>query len=218
MKKILLKHPEWDLFVNDKNLGRLNFAESKIITLLANSKGDILEKNYLLDNGWPSKVVSPNSLNVAVKNIRCYLDGIDYQDVIITHPKRGFSWNNEYRLEHEYRLEQEQEQEQDKLPSSAADATPTVVTVTSLINRGNSSLKMITFLSINTLLLTYIIFISSFYFIYKADLQCHKINDIVLCGVGALQQKDIKITNPSTQKYVYGYTPSNRSFIYAEVE
>lgn len=81
-------------------LGRLNSSEALIVEYLSKASPSIIDKNVLLDFAWPKKIVSPNSLNVAVKNIRevfeskCMID-----DIIQTHVKKGFSWCENYRME-----------------------------------------------------------------------------------------------------------------------
>lgn len=207
MVNILLKHPEWELFVNEKSAGRLNFAESKVITMLASAGGDILDKHQLLDNGWPSKIVSPNSLNVAIKNIRGCLDSVDCQDVIITHPKRGFSWNAAYHLEHEYPQEEQAWGRGTLLPLNASKPT-----------HHSPSLKQIALLTLNGMVVIYIIAVSLFYLIYKVELQCQTIDDMSFCGVGKLRQDKITNAALSGQKYVYGYRFPDKAFIYDKLE
>ncbi|MBL0573291.1 hypothetical protein JD522_07635 [Aeromonas hydrophila] len=81
-----------------KVIGRLNFSERIIFFSLIQSDSELVERETLLHVAWPNKIVTSNSLNVAVKSIRNVFLGIGLDDVIITHVKKGFSWNRYYKV------------------------------------------------------------------------------------------------------------------------
>lgn len=53
-----------------KRIARLNKSEASILAFLLKNINYFSSKDDLLCEGWPGKVVSPNSLAVAIKNIR----------------------------------------------------------------------------------------------------------------------------------------------------
>nr|WP_231718180.1 winged helix-turn-helix domain-containing protein [Vibrio cyclitrophicus] len=50
-------------------------------------------RNFLLEHGWPGRVVTGSSLNVAVKNIRTALNSLECDCKILTVQKEGYSFN-----------------------------------------------------------------------------------------------------------------------------
>ncbi|MGL6607841.1 winged helix-turn-helix domain-containing protein [Aeromonas hydrophila] len=59
-----------DISRDGNKVARLNSSETNILVLLISNHGSLVSKDLLLDCGWPQKFVAPNSLTVAIKNIR----------------------------------------------------------------------------------------------------------------------------------------------------
>lgn len=69
---------------------RLSHSETIVLSLLISERGQLVMKDTLLDLGWPNKVVAPNSLTVAIKNIRKALKSINTEIYIETIYRRGY--------------------------------------------------------------------------------------------------------------------------------
>jgi len=98
-QRIIFEPVTCELFYEGKLIGRLNAIEGRILLALVSSSGNIIDRDELLDTAWPNKSVTPNSLNVAVKKIRSIFHNIINDEIIITHFKKGFSWNEKYQIE-----------------------------------------------------------------------------------------------------------------------
>ncbi|MGR1255695.1 winged helix-turn-helix domain-containing protein [Aeromonas veronii] len=69
---------------------RLSQSEVAVLTALIRANGQAVNRDDLMEHGWPGKVVVPNALNMAVLNLRRALHIFDMSDAIITIPKTGF--------------------------------------------------------------------------------------------------------------------------------
>ena len=67
---------------------RLSLAEVLILTSMLKSKGNPFSRDELLNIGWKERVVSQNSLTVAIGNIRKIINV--NEELIITLPKEGY--------------------------------------------------------------------------------------------------------------------------------
>lgn len=75
---------EW----HSKKIARLSKSESLVLFLLLEKINNFASKEELLSSGWPDRFVSPNSLSVAIKNIRKALSGTDFN--IETVHRKGY--------------------------------------------------------------------------------------------------------------------------------
>lgn len=73
-----------------KVIGKLNYSERLILEYLINNPNEIASKDDLLAVGWPNRLVVPNSLNIAIRNIRNILEIAGVEDEPETVPKYGF--------------------------------------------------------------------------------------------------------------------------------
>ena len=85
-------------FFNGNEIGRLNSYEMKVFTALYSASPNAVEKDELIKTAWSDKIVTNNSLNVAIRNIRVILLKAGLDNVIITHSRVGFSWNSSYKV------------------------------------------------------------------------------------------------------------------------
>lgn len=78
------------IFANKNEVGKLNYSERLVFELLVSQKNKILTKDQLLAAGWPDRVVVPNSLNIAMRNIRSALERAGVHNEPETIPKMGY--------------------------------------------------------------------------------------------------------------------------------
>ncbi|WP_033138944.1 winged helix-turn-helix domain-containing protein [Aeromonas finlandensis] len=70
---------------------RLSSAESLIFSYLLDHHDEVCDKELLLDIGWLGRPISPNSLNVAIANIRRHFVSSPQTLDIRSTPKKGYS-------------------------------------------------------------------------------------------------------------------------------
>ncbi|WP_318438195.1 winged helix-turn-helix domain-containing protein [Photobacterium leiognathi] len=77
--------------VSDNAVLKVSRSETHIFALLANSANQTIHRETLLKECWQGKVVTNNSLTVAVKNLRTAFSKIGEHKIIQTEPKLGYS-------------------------------------------------------------------------------------------------------------------------------
>ncbi|WP_019615791.1 winged helix-turn-helix domain-containing protein [Psychromonas ossibalaenae] len=85
--KIKIEHHT--LCLHDKKI-QLPHSEIKILRLLLLQAGKVVEREDLLKIGWPDRVVSNNTLSVAIKSLRRKLLELGVESSITTVPSRGY--------------------------------------------------------------------------------------------------------------------------------
>lgn len=65
-----VEKPRGSVFYQNEVVGQLGCSEVILLCSLLKEPGRVFTKNELLELGWPGKIVAPNSLTVAIKNIR----------------------------------------------------------------------------------------------------------------------------------------------------
>lgn len=226
MLRVTLRKESGDLLKDDKWLGRLNNSEYGVITCLYENKDKIVSHDELLTAGWPSKIVAPNSLNVAIKNIRTHLGKAHFEGVIETHVKKGFSWHSEYVLDIVDVIESEQvEAKVFSAPQNLISTTvpelqltpeicepPTVaVGVTSGVPK-----KDILHLLIIVALIMLVVSIGVFYKTHWTSLTCYNISKATFCGVGDFRV-DMVEKNIHEGDYLFGYSAPKGEFFYVKI-
>ncbi|MFM5592494.1 transcriptional regulator [Aeromonas veronii] len=78
------------VFSGDSVIGHLNQNELAIIKCLIEREGEVVSKDALLVVGWPGRIVVPNSVNMAIKNIRSILLKVTNEPLIVTLPREGY--------------------------------------------------------------------------------------------------------------------------------
>lgn len=71
-------------------IGKLNYNERLILCYLIDHAGEIVSRDVLLNAGWPDRIVVPNSLNIAMRNIRALMEISGHPGEPETVPKHGF--------------------------------------------------------------------------------------------------------------------------------
>lgn len=89
-KSVLIDRKTGFVYHCDNNIGQLNDSELRILIMLLEANGDVLSKDYLLEMGWPGRVVVPNSLNMAIRKIRTLFADFGDQVLIQTVARQGF--------------------------------------------------------------------------------------------------------------------------------
>ncbi|MFM5636342.1 transcriptional regulator [Aeromonas veronii] len=78
------------IFCNETEIGRLNYSDRLIFELLISERNKIVHKDVLLATGWPERIVVPNSLTIAIRNIRGALERAGIYNEPETIPKMGY--------------------------------------------------------------------------------------------------------------------------------
>ncbi|MFT2798983.1 winged helix-turn-helix domain-containing protein [Serratia sp. N21D137] len=94
MNRVIVDSNTGFVFYSNKKIGALNIAEKKILLYLLSMKGEVAQKEDIISIAWENSVTVPNSLNVAIRNIRILLSKVSAESFIITIPRVGFSIPN----------------------------------------------------------------------------------------------------------------------------
>ncbi|MEZ2578440.1 winged helix-turn-helix domain-containing protein [Buttiauxella ferragutiae] len=238
MEQIFIFDPSsGELYLHEKLIGKLSAIEARILIALVNSSSDVLDRDLLLDTAWPNKNVTPNSLNVAVKKIRSIFFPVINEEIIITHFKKGFSWNRQYKLDVvesadiiNTPLKISSESQIHEIVSHAVfqvedikseDSIEKTSETESLLSKKQSFLYTLikgSFLYyFSCFFLTLIIFLLAiFYTTQMTFTTCQSINDSDFCGYGILNSSMIPKDLPPGH---YAYVNSQRNgFRYVEVK
>ncbi|MFV8406540.1 winged helix-turn-helix domain-containing protein [Vibrio harveyi] len=78
-----------------KNTGA-NINEIRILELLLANEGQVVPRDVILKECWKGRVVTDNSLNVAIKKLRDMLNHHGYKEIITTITKQGYMVNLEH--------------------------------------------------------------------------------------------------------------------------
>ncbi|MGL4778479.1 MAG: winged helix-turn-helix domain-containing protein, partial [Aeromonas veronii] len=81
---ISLNESSGELIWDGTVISQLSSSEIQVLQCLLERPDELVEKEILLEAGWPSKVVQQNSLTVAIKNIRKALAEITDGPIIET--------------------------------------------------------------------------------------------------------------------------------------
>lgn len=220
------------LYQNGQYIGRLNSVEGRILVALVESTTELIERDALLDIAWPDKEVTPNSLNVAIRKIRNLFIPTTKKDVIVTHFKKGFSWNKQYVVDIINTV-------------PVTNAEPTINAAPSLIDDSPEHVKNTLDLLVTedklpafeprragyfayekcitliyycscTLLILFILTLIAYYATQASIVTCYNIKNSQLCGYGVIRETDVP-AQLSEGKYIY-VNSNRKGFIYAEIK
>lgn len=220
------------LYQQGRYIGRLNPVEGRILVALIESTTELIERDVLLDIAWPDKDVTPNSLNVAIRKIRTIFMPVTKNEVVVTHFKKGFSWNKQYVVGIIN-------------AAQANNVEPTIEATSSLISdsledarrSANSLVTDKTLPAIHprrtgyflyekcTSLLYYcscaflslfILILIAYYATEANAVSCYNIKNSEFCGYGTVTETDIP-AQLSQGKYIYVNT-GKKGFIYAKIK
>ena len=95
--------PQKSAYTNQETTTKLSASETKILQFLIDNSGEIISREKLLEIGWPDKVVVPNSLNVAIANLRKAFKSKN--EIIITIKGAGFTIANNTFIQQQFQPE-----------------------------------------------------------------------------------------------------------------
>ena len=95
--------PQKSAYTNQEATTKLSASETKILQFLIDNSGEIISREKLLEIGWPDKVVVPNSLNVAIANLRKAFKSKN--EIIITIKGAGFTIANNTFIQQQFQPE-----------------------------------------------------------------------------------------------------------------
>ncbi|WP_232298109.1 winged helix-turn-helix domain-containing protein [Aeromonas veronii] len=101
---------------------RLSSAESLILSYLLDHHDEVCDKDLLLEIGWLGRPISPNSLNVAIANIRRHFASSPQTLDIRSTPKKGYSLHLNCKMKSYYGKALPTESE--PLPEPMSEPTP----------------------------------------------------------------------------------------------
>ncbi|WP_421284425.1 winged helix-turn-helix domain-containing protein [Aeromonas veronii] len=199
---ISLNESSGELIWDGTVIAQLSSSEIQVLQCLLERPDELVEKEILLEAGWPSKVVQQNSLTGAIKNIRKALAEITDGPIIETRHRKGYIFHPAANQNIEF------DSSIDNLASNQESSTEAISSDS--INEQNiykpgAILANIIFYSAFTALALWSLFITTL----DTPIHCNKINKANLCGYSELSDTDIKYieqtVGESEGTYLYGY-------------
>ncbi|WP_429035193.1 winged helix-turn-helix domain-containing protein [Aeromonas veronii] len=199
---ISLNESSGELIWDGTVIAQLSSSEIQVLQSLLERPDELVEKEILLEAGWPSKVVQQNSLTGAIKNIRKALAEITNGPIIETRHRKGYIFHPAANQNIEF------DSSIDNLTSNQESSTEAISSDS--INEQNiykpgAILANIIFYSAFTALALWSLFITTL----DTPIHCNKINKANLCGYSELSDTDIKYieqtVGESEGTYLYGY-------------
>lgn len=77
----------------------LNRSEYNLLLAFCESHGEVIDKQVLIEKGWPGRVVGDNSLAVAIMKLRKKLDSLDLGFEVNNLPGEGYVFINAMNIE-----------------------------------------------------------------------------------------------------------------------
>ncbi|MBL0609856.1 winged helix-turn-helix domain-containing protein [Aeromonas jandaei] len=199
---ISLNESSGELIWDGTVIAQLSSSEIQVLQCLLERADELVEKEILLEAGWPSKVVQQNSLTVAIKNIRKALAEITDGPIIETRHRKGYIFHP--AASHNIALDSSI----DNFSSNQESSTEAISSDSiheQNIYKPSAILANIIFYSAFTALALWSLFITTL----DTPIHCNKINKANLCGYSELSDADIKYieqtVGESEGTYLYGY-------------
>lgn len=221
------------LFWRGLVVGKVSSSEVLILSVFFDKPNTLILKDNLLDVGWPNKIVAPNSLSVAVKNIRRLIALIDINVYIETVHRKGYifhcdgvllevgSMSNDLTLQHE---ESQADNTSLDIKEKLNDEVSSEVMANGNLNahsienrskdhRGRLEYNLkFTHLMKACMFFVFFVFIfrlSFFMFNASKPMTCYELGARKVCGLFSLNQEDMvelefKI-NEENGFFIYGY-------------
>ncbi|MGS4880427.1 winged helix-turn-helix domain-containing protein [Photobacterium damselae] len=124
---IIYKHgndffePQKSAYTADEITTKLSASETKILQYLIDNSGEIVSRETLLEIGWPEKIVVPNSLNVAIANLRKAFK--TKNEIIITIKGAGFTVAKNTFVKQQQSINEEELQQEESETIDLAQVT-----------------------------------------------------------------------------------------------
>lgn len=210
-----------DVTWNSKVIARLSKSEMIIFTALLNQINQFSSKDELIEEGWPNKFVSPNSLAVAIKNIRKVLQETDGVFTIETVHRRGYILHGDAsRVKSNitdlqslcdsptppYELGEGYKSPETSLDEAVADIDSEKYSIA----RRNIRFSMVFRKIIIVLYCIAIVSLSIMYFLSSGNLYCYQLHEKTkICGVFELNKSKQSLISNDLKKqtglFLYGY-------------
>ncbi|UXB09951.1 winged helix-turn-helix transcriptional regulator (plasmid) [Aeromonas dhakensis] len=227
------------VFFKNERVGQLGTSEILVFQFLSDSLGELRSKTALLDYAWPQKVVAPNSLTVAIKNIRKIFSARPSPIEIKTHHGKGYSLHGDIsgivlvdqRVKSLQEDGSDEENEPDDL-SSEPLAWPTTSDVEPQTERATKFIswiirvKTMIWISLCAMLCITFALASALLFAYNKPVHCEEImSNLVVCGITNLHENDKALLKRNIEeqitsqgkrytRYVYGYSYSPKKLVF----
>ncbi|WAG07282.1 winged helix-turn-helix domain-containing protein [Aeromonas jandaei] len=199
---ISLNESSGELIWDGAVIAQLSSSEIQVLQSLLERPDELVEKEILLEAGWPSKVVQQNSLTGAIKNIRKALAEITDGPIIETRHRKGYILHPAVSQNIEF------DSSIDNLASNQESSTEAISSNSiheKNIYKPGTILANIIFYSAFTALALWSLFITTL----DTPIHCNKINKANLCGYSELSDADItyieQTVGESEGTYLYGY-------------
>lgn len=191
-------------------VARIGMSETLVLSSFINRPGSLILKDELLDIGWPDKFVTPNSLAVAIKNIRKILAAISCDDLFIeTVHRKGYIFHCDGVLcecsQGSYDIEV------DLQPNIYIDEGLNVNDDSHhILDKGMGILPFTSVIKVVSYIIFFCFFVTSV-MIYKskANISCYNIKNARVCGLFMLDKKSKNIIQEQVGnrdgEFIYGY-------------
>lgn len=216
-----------DVTWNSEVIARLSKSETLIFAALLKKLNQFSSKEELIEEGWPNKFVSPNSLAVAIKNIRKVLQETDGVFNIETVHRRGYILHGETdKIKYNMIAQQppcnssknknEINTESKTTESCSEDVDGAIIDMAevnakSIVQeRHGSYFKQIFIKTLFSLYCVAILSLSIIYFFSSGELYCYQLNEKTkICGVFELNKSKQQSIADNIKNnygiYLYGY-------------
>jgi DNA-binding winged helix-turn-helix (wHTH) protein len=201
---ISLNENSGELIWDGAVIAQLSPSEIQVLQCLLEKPDELVEKDILLEAGWPSKVVQQNSLTVAIKNIRKALAEITDGPIIETRHRKGYIFHPAVNPNKNVGFYTSIDDLVVDLENSTEAIKPDYIHKRNTYKLG-SILANIIFYSVFTALALWSLFIATL----DTPINCNKINKANLCGYSELSDADItyieQTVGESEGTFLYGY-------------
>ncbi|MFM5582837.1 transcriptional regulator [Aeromonas veronii] len=201
---ISLNESSGELIWDGTVIAQLSSSEIQVLQCLLERPDELVEKEILLEAGWPNKVVQQNSLTVAIKNIRKALAEITDGPIIETRHRKGYIFHPAVNQNKNIELDSPIDDDVFSQDSSIEAISPDYIHERNIHKQG-SILANIIFYSAFMALALWSLFITTL----DTPIHCNKINKANLCGYSELSDADIiyieQTVGESAGTYLYGY-------------
>ncbi|HHQ4441547.1 TPA: winged helix-turn-helix domain-containing protein [Aeromonas veronii] len=199
---------------------RLSSAESLIFSYLLDHHDEVCDKDLLLEIGWLGRPISPNSLNVAIANIRRHFTSSPQTLDIRSTPKKGYSLHLNCKMKSYYGKALPTESE--PLPEPMSEPTPAAAAPRSFGERAKLAflsgigrpMLVRSLIYVNLLLVVLVAFVASYLHFEWLHVHCTDSPTGVVCQMEA--RSDVPPVKPASLVLVSGHQV--RVLSYKELE
>ncbi|MFB2862507.1 transcriptional regulator [Aeromonas sp. MdU4] len=222
-----------DVTWNSEVIARLSKSETLIFAALLKKLNQFSSKEELIEEGWPNKFVSPNSLAVAIKNIRKVLQETDSVFNIETVHRRGYILHGEadkiqfnmiaQQPPYDSSKNKNEINTESKTTESCSDEVNEAIVNMAKVNaksivqeRHGNYFKKIFIKILFSLYCVALLSLSIIYYFSSGELYCYQLNGkIKICGVFELNKSKQQSIAENIQKkyglYLYGYDNNDQN-------